>query len=103
MRICQWTWCGGKKRREIFPSLFLKQLVDDGAIYLDWESEKEEVYDEKPFLCSKADLNSQKHMEKPMRNLWKEHWVTYSAISKFFISKPGTLTSITYTYFRQLQ
>ena len=53
----------------MFPSLFLKQLVDDGAIYLDWESEKEEVYDEKPFLCSKADLNSQKHMEKPMRNL----------------------------------
>ena len=42
------------------------------------------------------------YIEKPTRNPWKEHWVTYPAISKFFIYKPGILTSTTYTYFRQL-
>ena len=52
----------GKEKGRNFPKFVPQALVDDGAIYFDQESEKEQVYDEKPFSCSRAYLNSQKHI-----------------------------------------
>lgn len=49
----------GERKREKFSQVCSSST---GAIYLDQESEKEQVYDEKPFSYSRADINSQKHI-----------------------------------------
>lgn len=50
-----------------------KQLVDDGAVYLDGESEKEQVYEEKPFLTLQSRPKFTEHIRRDQWEIFEKN------------------------------